>query len=103
MTHKPWHKRQDAPDAHRLRGRAGVQRRARWLSMHPLCVHCEAVGRVSAASVVDHFVPLSKGGADDDSNLQSLCKPCDEVKTAADLGHRVRHQIGADGWPVGEI
>jgi 5-methylcytosine-specific restriction protein A len=72
----------------RLRGDAGVRRRLRWLSAHPLCVHCLAAGRTTAATVPDHVVPLADGGADDDSNLQSLCAPCHAVKTAAEARAR---------------
>lgn len=72
----------------RLRGDAGVRRRLRWLNEHPLCVHCEQRGRVSAAAEVDHVVPLSEGGADDDSNLQSLCVPCHKEKTAREQAER---------------
>jgi 5-methylcytosine-specific restriction protein A len=96
----PWAKRPDAADAHRLRGWKGQQRRARWLSRFPLCKHCEAKGRVRLGVIVDHVVPLAKGGADDDSNLQTLCAECDKLKTAADLGHRIKPTTGLDGWPV---
>jgi len=97
---KPWAKRPDAADAHRLRGRKGQERRARWLSTHPLCAHCDMDGRVALGTIVDHVVPLSKGGADSESNLQSLCDACDRIKTAKDLGRTVKQRIGLDGFPV---
>lgn len=34
------------------------------------------------AGICDHKVPLSQGGTDDESNLQTICKPCDKHKTA---------------------
>lgn len=43
---------------------------------------------------LDHIVPLFKGGADDDSNLQGLCSPCHAAKTAEDMGYK---PIGGDG------
>lgn len=72
----------------RLRGRAAVQRRSRWLQVHPLCCMCEAEGRVTAATVPDHIVPLWKGGADDETNLQSLCAEHHDAKTAAEAAER---------------
>lgn len=99
---KPWTKRQDAADAHRLRGRAGQERRRRWLSTHPLCKHCLGRGRITAGTTVDHVQPLSAGGRDDETNLQSLCAECDRVKTAKDRGHRLRPRIDASGWPVSD-
>jgi len=78
----------------RMRGRAAVNRRARWLEQHPLCVECEKEGRVTAADVVDHRIPLWKGGADDESNFQSLCQtPHHDAKTAREAADRAR-----GGW-----
>src|SRR5262245_61825767 len=34
----------------RLRGRAGVERRERWLQAHPLCEDCEKEGRTAVGS-----------------------------------------------------
>jgi 5-methylcytosine-specific restriction protein A len=89
------------PD-NRLRGRKGVERRRRWLEAHPLCCHCEAKGRTAIAIIVDHVIPLSKGGPDDETNLQSLCGDCEKIKTNNDLGRRARVKIGADGYPIDE-
>ena len=64
------------------------------------CCMCGAV-RVPEELEVDHVVPVCKGGGDEDSNLQSLCKrPCHELKTAQDMGWKARPPVGADGWPV---
>jgi 5-methylcytosine-specific restriction protein A len=75
-------------EVERLRGRAAVERRARWLRDNPLCVECEAQGRVTAATVPDHVIPLWKGGRDDGGNLQSLCAACHDVKTKAEAAER---------------
>lgn len=58
------------------------------MSEHPLCVHCQRSGRVSVAAEVDHIVPLHQGGADDETNLQSLCAPCHQAKTAREAAGR---------------
>jgi len=63
---------------------------------------CAACGRLWLLhrDHVDHIVSREQGGSDDDSNLQLLCaEPCHREKTARDLGHRVKPQIGPDGWP----
>ena len=73
----------------RMRGRAAVDRRARWLETHPLCVHCEAADKVTASVTVDHIKPLWDGGADDyETNGQSLCRPCHDVKSKAEAADR---------------
>ena len=83
----------------RMRGRAAVERRERWLRDHPLCVECERQGRVTAATVPDHIVALVNGGSDTEDNLQSLCEEHHRIKTAKDLGYTARPKIGLDGWP----
>ena len=55
------------------------------------------------ASEVDHIVSKAMGGTDDMENLQAICGgpgSCHELKTAEEMGRRVRPKIGADGWPV---
>jgi 5-methylcytosine-specific restriction protein A len=52
---------------------------------------CEAEGRVTVASVVDHRTPLWEGGADDyETNGQSLCDPHHDAKTAEEAARRAR-------------
>lgn len=77
-----------------------MERRRRFLQRNPLCVECERKGFIRAATVPDHIVALVNGGEDTEANLQALCEDCHRDKTARDLGHRVRPEIGADGWPV---
>lgn len=63
--------------------------RIRWLQEHPLCVTCDAEGRVVAATVVDHIVP-HKGDQRlfwDRRNWQSLCKYHHDQKTAGETFH----------------
>jgi 5-methylcytosine-specific restriction protein A len=53
----------------------------------PLCRHCLREGRVTAATLVDHIVPLSLSPELrlDRGNLQALCSRCHSFKTQADL------------------
>ena len=34
------------------------------------------------ATMVDHIIPVSMGGTDDEDNAQAVCKPCHDSKTA---------------------
>lgn len=46
-----------------------------------LCQACLRQGRAERASDVDHIKPKAEGGGDEDSNLESLCKPCHKLKS----------------------
>lgn len=74
------------------------------LAAEPLCRMCAAEGRVTAATLVDHIVPIEDGGAVlADANLQSLCIPCHGIKTADDLARRAGKPVrgcGLDGRPL---
>lgn len=75
------------PDSWRTKDMTSAQRgydyrwqkaRERFLYENPVCVMCEARGMTVQASVVDHRVP-HRGDKTlfwDESNWQSLCKPC---------------------------
>ncbi|HFI0610336.1 TPA: HNH endonuclease [Streptococcus suis] len=57
--------------------------RLRYLKVHPLCVQCNAKGRLTKATVVDHITP-HRGDQElfwDQSNWQALCKSCHDRKT----------------------
>ncbi len=55
----------------------------------PLCTACQALGRLFAAKVVDHIVPIKDGGARfDRANLQPLCVACHNRKTARETAGR---------------
>lgn len=48
------------------------------------CVCCGATARL----VVDHVLPVSRGGSDDISNVQPLCKPCNSKKHVQVIDYR---------------
>jgi 5-methylcytosine-specific restriction endonuclease McrA len=59
-------------------------RLARWhRRRHPLCADPFGLheGRLVAGEHVDHVVPLSQGGTNETSNLQTLCRRCHARKT----------------------
>lgn len=74
----------------RIYGRQWKERRKAWLSLHPLCVACKDRGVVRPATVVDHITPHKGDGAlfHDETNWQSLCKPCHDIKT---FKHDINH------------
>lgn len=58
------------------------------LAANPLCVPCKEKGVCESATIVDHIVP-HKGDEElfwDESNWQSICKPCHDSKTAREDG-----------------
>ena len=68
------------------------------LKGEPLCRMCATAGRVTAAVMVDHIVPIADGGAVlDDTNLQSLCTSCHASKTREDLRRRKAGTHGGGG------
>jgi len=58
-------------------GYAWQQRRKEFIKRHPFCVRCG-----KPTTDVDHVIPRSRGGSDDDRNLQPLCSRCHKQKTA---------------------
>ncbi|MDB5597394.1 MAG: endonuclease [Hyphomicrobiales bacterium] len=97
---KPWAHRTPETEVKRIRGRKGQAARLRRLTSEPLCVDCKAAGSVKAAEVVDHIVPLAKGGDDIDSNCRSLCHDCHRKRTAEQFGFKSKQTVGDDGWPT---
>jgi 5-methylcytosine-specific restriction enzyme A len=66
---------------------SGVWRklRAAFIQLNPICVQCEKNDLVVIADVVDHIVPLRKGGsALDEKNLQALCHVCHNKKSSSE-------------------
>lgn len=87
----------------RLRGRAGQKQRDRRLKRtNYLCEDCQAEGRVTLATVVDHIIPLSKGGPDTDENTRNLCDDHNLKRTAEQFSHHQapRQRIGVSGRPL---
>lgn len=46
------------------------------------CNQCKSRGKTALETqlTIDHIIPLAKGGTNDISNLQTLCKPCNSQK-----------------------
>ena len=65
-----------------------------------LCQPCKREDRLTLAQQVDHIVPVSKGGGNEDVNLESTCLACHQEKTRADLGLKQVTACDASGLPV---
>ncbi len=57
-----------------MRKRSGYRQHEFFLKAGPIarCANCGVTGNLS----VDHIIPLSQGGSDEDSNRQLLCRDC---------------------------
>lgn len=64
-----------------------------------LCQPCKKRGRITLATECDHILPISKGGTDDEANLQAICTDCHKVKTDREAGAKPVVGCDADGWP----
>ena len=60
------------------------RRQKHYRQVNLTCANCGCVGPLET----DHVVPLHRGGKDEWSNLQSLCKECHASKTAREAGER---------------
>ena len=91
-TPRVWIEQKDERGSAHSRGYGAAWRKLReaMLDAEPLCRHCAARGKVTPAHEVDHILPLRDGGTNDRDNLQPLCGPCHDDKTARDLRARAR-------------
>jgi 5-methylcytosine-specific restriction protein A len=64
------------------------------------CSECKRLNRVRSANEVDHVVPRSRGGTDDEHNLQAISSECHKLKTMCENGGTPRPRIGLDGFPI---
>lgn len=75
--------------------------RAAVLREQPLCGACERAGALTAARVVDHVVPIKDGGERfARANLQTLCVPCHNRKSAKERAARERLSARGGGRGV---
>jgi hypothetical protein len=75
--------RKPTPSRLRVQARAHIPEDVRWEVWERdgfSCVHCHKRRFLT----LDHIIPVSKGGSDDPSNLQTLCRTCNSRKGARD-------------------
>jgi 5-methylcytosine-specific restriction enzyme A len=70
--------------AKRITGRRLQALRTALFRENPLCVLCQAEGRVTLATQRDHIKPLAEGGTDTEDNVEGLCEACHEAKSQAE-------------------
>lgn len=89
--------------AQRGYGAAWQRARAAFLRRNALCCYCQAEGRITLATVVDHKVP-HRGDERlfwDAGNWQAMCKAHhDGAKQAEERSGKKRRVVGPDGWPI---
>lgn len=79
-----------------------TQGRLAYLAEHPLCVRCAALGRVGAATVVDHIVP-HRGDPSlfyDRANWAGLCAMHHDRDKQREEARGYTDMLDADGWPA---
>ena len=84
----------------RLRGRKLQTARLRIWSADPHCARCGKLVAFPSGFELDHKQALHKDGSNDDENMQVLCPPCHQVKTAQDMGYKERAKFDAQGRVV---
>lgn len=88
---RPWQPERK-PQQGRRRANSAFYQSSAWrklravkIERQPLCEECLRRGVTTSAQVVDHIVPINKGGNPlDPANLQSLCHLCHNRKSAKD-------------------
>jgi len=82
------------PNTKFYQSKAWRELRAVKLDRFPLCEECQRRGVTTLAKMVDHIVPINKGGAPLDLvNLQSLCHPCHNRKSGGEAQKNKRRDI----------
>ena len=62
----------------------------RQLAEHPVCEECKKKRMLTRARVADHIIPVRQGGHPlSRLNLQSLCHPCHNRKSASEAGGHI--------------
>jgi len=65
-----------------------------------MCELCAANGLIVPGTDCDHKLPKSKGGTDEDENLQWICEECHKRKTQDDKGNLLAKGCTIDGIPL---
>lgn len=58
------------------------------------CDDCTRLGLIRIANEVDHIIPLSRDGTDDETNLRAINSECHKKKTAKESRTRTEKRRG---------
>jgi 5-methylcytosine-specific restriction endonuclease McrA len=94
--------KQRGSSAKRGYGARWQKARAAYLAKHPLCIMCEELGRVTAATVVDHIEPHKGDMAKfwDSGNWAALCARCHNSAKQSFERTGILRGCDADGMPL---
>lgn len=74
-----------------------------FLANNGICCNCIRQIRPGESWFIEHYVPLSQGGADDDKNARPAHTKCKAAKDAADAASKAkRDRIVTAGWDRGQ-
>ena len=77
------------------------RRKSIWKKANGLCAHC-GKSVTGASQTIDHIIPKSKGGTDDQRNLMPLCRKCNDGRGTNKID--VREFYGfASGWALDDF
>lgn len=95
-----WTEPKKSPQSKKTRGISGTIRQNVLMRDNYTCQICGATVKDGAKLEIDHIIPYSKGGTNDENNLQVLCQQCNREKhNRTDLLHDKHklEELGGDG------
>ena len=77
------------------------RRKSIWKKANGFCAHC-GKPTSGASQTIDHIIPKSKSGTDDQRNLMPLCKTCNKGRGTNKIEDTEYYSF-ASGWALDEF